>query len=100
MDAAIDIGLSDYMDDSTPGENKRLPSPDIPPTPADDLQIFIRIIKAIDRKLPTSDTDTGQELTRNKNYLLSLKNDVVSIYNKTFHQTSDWKLTKQKKSKL
>ena len=97
--AADDLGITDFMDDTTPGENKRNTSSDSSSTTTTDFQIFMNVIDEIDKQHATSSADTVTELTQNKNYIIGMKNDFIRIYNQTFKLTSNWKISKQKKNK-
>ena len=97
--AADDLGITDFMDDTTPGENKRNNSSDTSSPTTHDFQIFMNVINELDKQRATSSADTVTELTQNKNYIIGMKNDFIRIYNQTFKLTSDWKISKQKKNK-
>ena len=63
------------------------------------LKFVAAPIDKIDKQLTTSTPDNATKLTQNKNYMIGLKKDLIRIYNQTFKVTSDWKLSKQKKTK-
>ena len=93
------MNLTDFMDESIPGENKRLPSTDPTPAPVEDLHSFMKVIDEIDKKLPSSFFGNVTELTKNKHCLVGLKKDVLRLYNHAFHGSADGKSSKQKKTK-
>jgi len=97
--AGTDMGITDFMDESTPGENKRQPATESPSLPVTDLQQFMTFLDEIDKKLPSSSLGDDTELTQNKTCLVSLRKDIIRLYNHTFHKAAKWKTTKQKKNK-
>ena len=91
------IGLSDFMDDSTPGINKRHSASPSTPTDAD-LAIFQKVITALDEKIRLADKDNAQKIRQTKNYMVSYQREATRIYNETF-DTSQWTTPSGKKKR-
>ena len=91
------IGLSDFMDDTTPGINKRNSTSPTTPTDAD-LAIFQKVITALDEKIRLADKDNAQKIRQTKNYMVSYQREATRIYNETFN-TSQWTIQSGKKTR-